>query len=157
MDADQDKRGAGLRFPPPLIAVVVIALAWQLDGFYPWPILPAAGYWPLGAAGVGAALALAVAAVWQLRRAGTAIEPWHPTTAVVQRGVYRFSRNPIYLSFCLATLGVGLWLDSGWIALSTLAVGALLQWLVIRREEAYLAAKFGDAYHDYCRQVRRWL
>lgn len=157
MDADEDKRGAGLRFPPPLIAVVVIALAWQLEGFFAWPILPAAGYWPIGAACVGASLALALAAVWQLRRAGTAVEPWHPTSAVVQHGVYRFSRNPIYLAFCLATLGVGLWLDSGWIAAATLPVAALLYWLVIRREEAYLARKFGAAYQDYCRQVRRWL
>ena len=157
MDADRDDRGAGLGFPPPLIAVVAIALAWQLAGFIAWPILPAAGWWPLGAACVGAALLLALAAVWQLRRAGTAVEPWHPTTTMVQRGVYGYSRNPIYLSFCVATLGVGLWLDSGWIALSTLAVGALLQWLVIRREEAYLQSKFGDAYRDYCRRVRRWL
>ncbi len=157
MDADRQDRGAGLRFPPPLIAIVVIALGWQLDRFLPWSILPAAGWWPLGAALVAVALTLAVAAVWQLRRAGTALEPWHPTTAVVRRGVYGFSRNPIYLSFCVATLGTGLWLDNGWIALSTLAVGALLYWLVIRREEAYLATKFADTYRDYCRRVRRWL
>ena len=157
MDVDDDRKGPGLRFPPPLIAVIVIALAWQLDSFVPWPILPDDAYRPLGAVGVVAALVLAIAAVWQLRRAGTAVEPWHPTTAVVRRGVYGFSRNPIYLAFCLATLGVGLWLDSGWIALSTLAVGALLQWFVIRREEAYLAARFGDRYRDYCRRVRRWL
>ncbi len=157
MDAERDKKGAGLKFPPPLLAVGTFAIAWQLDSYLPWPILPAAGWWTLGAACVGGSLVLAIAAVWQLRRACTAIEPWHPTTAVVQRGVYGFSRNPIYLSFCLATLGAGLWLDSGWIALSTLAVGVLLNRFVIRREEAYLAAKFGDAYHDYCRRVRRWL
>lgn len=157
MDADDDRRGPGLRFPPPVIAIIVIALAWQLDGFVPWPILPADDYRPLGAVCVAAALALALTAVWQLRRAGTAVEPWHPATAVVSEGVYRFSRNPIYLAFCLATLGVGLWLDSGWVALSTLAVGALLQWFVIRPEEAYLADKFGDRYRDYCRRVRRWL
>ncbi len=157
MDADQDDKGAGLRFPPPLIAVVTIALAWQLDRFLPWPILPAAGWWPLGAACVGAALALALVAVWQLHRAGTAIEPWRPTTAVVRRGVYRFSRNPIYLAFCLATFGIGLWLDSGWIVAAVAPVAVLLYWLVIRREEAYLESRFGDAYRAYCRQVRRWI
>ncbi len=158
MDADRDdKKGAGLKFPPPLIAIVMIALAWQIEGFLPWPVLPAAGWWPLGAACVGGALALAVAAVWHLRRAGTAVEPWHPSTAIVQHGVYRFSRNPIYLSFCLATLGVGLWRDSGWIVAAVVPVAGLLYLLVIRREEAYLEARFGDAYRDYCRRVRRWL
>jgi protein-S-isoprenylcysteine O-methyltransferase Ste14 len=76
---------------------------------------------------------------------------------VIQSGIYRYSRNPIYLSFCIATIGAALLIDSWWGLIAVAPLVYLLQLLVIRKEESYLQTKFGDPYRDYLRRVRRWL
>ena len=87
----------------------------------------------------------------------THIEPWKPTSRIISSGIFSFSRNPIYLGFCIATPGVGLVLNSWWIILSVIPLAALLYLLVIRLEESYLLRKFGDEYAHYQQRVRRWL
>ena len=109
-----------------------------------------------GAVVVGLAIALALAALLQFINAKTHVEPWHPTTTIINHGLFRFSRNPIYLAFCIATLGVGLILNSWWILLAVPLLVYLLQRFVISREEAYLEHKFGDEYAAYKQRVRRW-
>ena len=96
-------------------------------------------------------------ALVQFKRARTHVEPWHPTTTIIQHGLYARSRNPIYLAFCIATVGLALLFDSGWILVGLPLQVLLLHALVIRREEAYLERKFGDAYREYRRRVRRWI
>jgi protein-S-isoprenylcysteine O-methyltransferase Ste14 len=156
MQAD-DKRGPGVRFPPPLLALCVVGGAWLLDYLVPLPI---AGDGPLTAIGIALivlASALALLSVIQFFAARTHVEPWRPTTAIILHGVYRFSRNPIYLAFVIATLGAGLALDSWWIVGAAAPLLFLLQRFVIRLEEAYLENKFGEAYLAYKRSTRRWL
>ncbi|WP_232468490.1 methyltransferase family protein [Croceicoccus marinus] len=93
----------------------------------------------------------------QFRSAGNDPEPWKPDAALVAQGIYRFTRNPMYLGMALAHLGLALALDS---------LGALLAWpvaivlidrLVIAREERHLAARFGPAFEEYRTRVRRWI
>ncbi len=157
IELEQDKRGPGLRFPPPLLPLALIAGGWGLNdlsplalGSLPWLVW--AGILLLVIAGLIALLTLL-----QFLRARTHIEPWHPTTTVIRDGLFRYSRNPIYLSFCIATAGAGLWLNNAWILLGLPLLVVLLWRLVIAREEAYLERKFGEPYREYCRQVRRWL
>ena len=71
--------------------------------------------------------------------------------------MYRFSRNPIYLAFCIAAFGAGLLMNSWWGIAAVPLLGWLLRQLVIRREEAYLEAKFGEPYLEYKRSARRWI
>ena len=158
MQAGEDRRGPGLRFPPPLLPALVVGGGWLLDHRWPLPlpIGEAAARGP-GIAVIGLALALAAAALWQFRRARTHVEPWQPTRSVIQTGLFRYSRNPIYLAFCIATGGCALLFDNGWILLGLIPLVGLLTLLVIRREERYLEAKFGDDYLAYKRRVRRWL
>lgn len=156
MDAEEDKRGPGLRFPPPLIVVAVVAAGYLLDLLQPLPIAAAAWPWLLGAGLIVVASLLAVISLLQFLRAKTHVEPWHPTTTIIQHGVFARSRNPIYLSFCIATAGIGLCLNNGWVLAGLVPQVLLLYWLVIRREEAYLEAKFGETYRAYRRRVRRW-
>jgi protein-S-isoprenylcysteine O-methyltransferase Ste14 len=85
------------------------------------------------------------------------IDPYRPTTALVQSGPYRFSRNPIYVAFVLAEAGLGLAFGWWWALGLSPAVALALDVRVVRREEAYLDGKFGQAYQDYRGRVRRWL
>ena len=103
----------------------------------------------------GLALILWVAKLFD--RAGTTIKPFQESSALVVRGPYRLSRNPIYLGMVAALLGVGTMLGS----LTPFAIVAVFAWAIdrrfIRREEAMLEATFGAAYAEYRTVVRRWL
>jgi len=153
----EDKRGPGLKFPPPLLLLAAIGCAWLVDTIRPLPIVDEAALWWPGAAIITIALLIALVALVHFFIVKTHIEPWHPTTVIIRNGVYRFSRNPIYLAFCIATVGAGLVLNSWWVIASVMLLKPLLEHLVISREEIYLEKKFGEHYLAYKRQVRRWL
>lgn len=153
----EDRRGPGLKFPPPLLPALLVGCAWLVERRAPLPISEGRGLWLPGVVLLLLSLLLALLALRQFLRAGTHVEPWQPTTSIIQSGVFRYSRNPIYLAFCIATCGCGLLLDSWWGIAAAAPLALLLQVLVIRKEEIYLENKFGDSYLDYRRRVRRWL
>jgi protein-S-isoprenylcysteine O-methyltransferase Ste14 len=153
----EDKRGPGLKFPPPLLPLISIGSAYLADTYLPLPINEHPTLWLTGLVVALAAVCLAVIVLLQFRRAKTHVEPWQPTLFIIRSGLFRYSRNPIYLCFCIATIGCGLMLNSWWVIAAVLPLVYLLQRLVIRREEAYLQQKFGDSYLAYQRHVRRWL
>ena len=105
---------------------------------------------------VGAAL-IASSAFGAMRRAQTAVNPSQPTTAIVSEGAFSFSRNPIYLSLTLLYIGIALLLNALWALLLVLPLLVVVQNGVIKREEDYLARKFGDDYIRYKTSVRRWV
>ena len=153
----EDKRGPGVRIPPPVLALAVLGAAWGADRILPMPIAAGGLLLWIGVAIVALALLLALAALIQFFAAKTHVEPWRPTSVIISGGVFRFSRNPIYLAFCVTALGAGLALNSWWIIASMPLLGYLLHHFAIRREEAYLERKFGEQYLAYKRRVRRWL
>lgn len=145
--------------PPPVIAALVAALMWLTDA-----ALPRARFelplreWVVGALAV-LGLALMLLAVWTFLRARTTVNPMHPERAssLVTTGVFAYSRNPIYLGDLLWLVAWGLWLGNA--AALPLAV-LFFVWITlvqIRAEEAALRARFGVAFEEYCRRVRRWL
>ena len=147
--------GPGVRVPPPVMVAGALAAAWVLARIVPVPIgapFPAFGALVifLGLALIGWALAIMV-------QAGTDPRPDKPDAALVEAGPFRFSRNPIYLGFLVATIGFALrWGELwGWIAVA--ATHFMLDRLVIAKEEAYLATRFGAAYDAYKARVRRWV
>jgi len=152
----EDKRGPGLKFPPPLLPLTLIGSGYLADIYLPLPVNEHSALWT-GLVVVIAAVCLAAIALLQFLRAKTHVEPWQPTTFIIQSGLFRYSRNPIYLSFCFATLGCGLILNSWWVIAAVLPLVYLLQQLIIRREETYLQQKFGDTYLACQRRARRWL
>lgn len=92
-----------------------------------------------------------------MRRRRTAILPGAPTTSLITTGPFRMSRNPLYVGFTVLHASLALLLGSLW-ALAALPVAILaVLWGAILPEEAYLAGKFGSAYDDYRRRVRRWI
>jgi protein-S-isoprenylcysteine O-methyltransferase Ste14 len=152
-----DTRDPGLKFPPPLLPLSLIGIGYLADIYLPLPINEGSGLWLTGLILVVASLCLASIAVFQFFRAKTHLEPWQPTRFVIQSGIFRYSRNPIYLAFCIATLGSGMMLNNWWGLAAVIPLVYLLQQLVIRREETYLEQKFGDSYLAYKHRVRRWL
>lgn len=154
---NESARGAGVRFPPPIILLLCLAGGIGMQYVLPLRIGFAA---PLNLIGlvfvIGALVILAICAR-AFRRAATAIEPWKPTTSMIYNGCYVFSRNPIYLSFCLLLFGIGITADSLWILLSTIPCAVAVHYVAIVREETYLEQKFGTDYLQYKQKVRRWL
>lgn len=148
---------SSVRVPPPLVYFAAIALGYWLRGRDALAFVPAGLTQPVGAALVVLGVALAVAGAVTFRRAGTSPNPTKPSTTVVMHGVYRVTRNPMYLGMTVLTLGAAVWLDTAWILVFLVPALALMRWHVIAREEAYLEAKFGEPYREYKRRVRRWL
>lgn len=126
----------------------------------PWPIVdgPLVLLTLAGLCIVATGIAIGLTSVYSFRRAGTTILPaGRPTTAIVERGPYRFTRNPMYLAMSCAYIGLSLLLNNLWAVLLLPIVLGVVDLFVIRREERYLAAKFGQPYREYCARVRRWL
>lgn len=154
-----DRDNAGVRFPPPLIYLGVLLIGIGAERFVALRHfgLDRSLLVLLGLALVAAGILLGVSAIGLFRRSDTTPEPWTSTTAIVTTGVYRYTRNPMYLGMASIYAGLAIVADSP-VALILLPVVLLvIQSQVIAREERYLAAKFGDAYLDYKRRVRRWL
>ena len=141
---------------PPIVYLVSILAGFALDAAWPAKLVPNA-IAPLGALVALLAVALFVLSVREFRRARTPIRTQKPVTTIVRTGPYRFSRNPIYLSFTLLQLGLGILADSAWVVGLLVPTLALMSRGVIAREERYMAQKFGDEYRRYTASVRRWI
>ena len=141
---------------PPLVYLGSILLGVVLHIAWPVPLVQHAVATPIGVGVVVAAIALFVAALRTFRAAGTPVPGNRPTTTIVRTGPYRFSRNPIYLAFSVFQLGIALWVGSLWLVVTLVPALALMSFVVIPREERYLAARFPSEYLAYKASVRRW-
>lgn len=150
---------AAVRLPPPLVylgAVVLGGLVHELVVPLPLPIgtgLRIAGAAVAGGAGV----ALVLAAFGLFRAIGQDPAPWTTTPSVVTTGIYRWTRNPMYVGMGLLQTAISIGWANGWILALVPVVLATVQATAIRHEEAYLESKFGETYLAYKRSVRRWL
>ena len=148
---------AGVAFHPPLLLAGSIAVAFGARWALPFSFLPPRLSAMTGPIVVAASFALFFWSIYTMRREGGSIPTGQPTDAIVIRGPYRFSRNPIYLSMLLLQAGLGIWTNSGWFLVLSLVSFVLLTWGVISREERYLERKFGKEYLTYKARARRWL
>lgn len=163
---------AGVIAPPPLIYIGFLLLGWVIFRFAATPevVGPEAAGW----LGLGFGLETQVrrivslpliiggllldgAAAGYFRRLGTAVEPWKPSTVLATDGLYRFSRNPIYLGFTITYAGLAIAMNSVLVLLLLIPCLWVVDRFVIQREERYLSARFGADYEAYRARVRRWL
>jgi protein-S-isoprenylcysteine O-methyltransferase Ste14 len=154
--AAQDAANPGL-IRPPFVYLIAIILGTVIHLIVPVPFLPRTLTLPLGVFFVAVAVALFYVSVAKFRAAGTPVPGGQPTTTIVRTGPYRFSRNPIYLAFSLFQLGIAIWVNSVWLLATLAGAVAVINSVVIRREEQYLERKFGAQYLDYKASVRRWV
>lgn len=145
------------RFYPPVLLLMAVVLMVVLHY-----VLPVARWlaWPwraLGALPIAMALLVGFWGAVQFRRHDTTIIPFEQSTALIAKGPYRYSRNPLYISMTLIL--VGLWILLG--SLSPVVVVPLFVWWIssrfIANEERHLEAQFGRTYLEYKTKVRRWL
>lgn len=155
----ESDRIPGVVAPPPLVFGGCLLAGLVLDELAGAPGIAIA--WPLrwlfGLGALGAAFWLVREAWRAFRAAGTPVEPWRPTSALVTTGIFRRSRNPIYIGMALAQLGIGLLLDSVFAVVALVPALLVIRYGVIEREESFLAEKFGQPYRVYLAQVRRWV
>jgi len=147
----------GVRIAPPLLFVIPILACIPLEWFFPTTLTQGPVRWIGGSIIFVIGVALNISGFLTQRRAGTDPIPFNPTTRIVSHGLYRFSRNPMYIGFAFWTLGLAFLIDSAWILLAVPIGLVLTNQLVVMREERYLERKFGEEYLEYKRRVRRWL
>lgn len=142
---------------PPSWLLLGLGLTWGVDRVFPglatgWAWVPTVGY-ALIAAGL---IAMALGAFELVRHHTTFIPRQVPTNFVTQ-GIYRISRNPIYLGDALVLAGAAVSLD----VLPALVLVPVFAWFITRRfimgEEAGLVARFGAEAEAWFSSVRRWI
>jgi protein-S-isoprenylcysteine O-methyltransferase Ste14 len=147
------------RVPPPVVALAAAALMWLLARFVPLAgaSLPGGAIVACGVAVAG--LGIAVAGVPEFRRARTTVDPFHPAkaSALVRSGIFRRTRNPMYLGMSVILLGWMLWLAEPLTLAGPLIFVLYMNRFQIGPEEKALQTLFGEEFADYQRTVRRWL
>lgn len=134
------------------IVMMVLALHYQLG---PWPVLFRVPALSMAFLGVGLGLVVLARTYFTLRK--TTLFVGRTSSQLVCDGPFRISRNPMYVGVVLCLLGMSFWFGTLPSLLAPVLSFCVLNFFHIPREEEMLRAHFGDAYHSYTRQVRRWL
>ena len=152
-------KGLALKVPPALLMLIFGGLMWLLDRLVPALRLTINGHELLTALFTVLAVVCVLSGVISFRLAQTTVDPVHPERAssVVTTGIYRWTRNPMYLGFWLLLLAYAVKLSQP-LALLLLPVfiGYMNRFQIIPEEHA-LERLFGDDYRSYCQRVRRWI
>ena len=151
------KDSPGVVAPPPLVFLSGIIVGAILTWLYPIVSLPAIAGYVVGGILVLAGAAMILSIHLTMKRAKTNIEPWKPTTAIIESGFYNYSRNPIYVGMAVTYLGIAAMFGLVWSLLFLPLCLAFIHSLQILPEEKYLEAKFGSSYIEYKSRVRRWI
>lgn len=148
-----------LKVPPPAVALLIAVAMWLAVSTSGALAFALPGRLAVAIALAVLGVAISAAGIVSFRRARTTVNPTRPdaTSSLVATGVYRFTRNPMYLGLFLVLVGWAAYLSNA-VALA----GPLLFALYINRfqivpEERALTAKFGAAFDDYRRRTRRWI
>ncbi|HVI82038.1 MAG TPA: isoprenylcysteine carboxylmethyltransferase family protein [Chthoniobacterales bacterium] len=153
----KDSDNPGVLAFPPLIFAIFAAVGIGIHFLIPVHLL---SYSLALVIGIGMALLAVALAIWAngvMKAAGTNVRPDMPTLTIVRTGPYRFTRNPMYLSLCLAQVAIAFVVDD-WVALLlVIPLALILHFGVVVREERYLEAKFGAQYLALKKEVRRWI
>ena len=142
---------------PPHLFGAALLVGLGLDALWPVAVFPDRLQAVLGGGLVLLGIAVMAVALRLFRRAGTNVPTWQPTTAIVVDGLYRFSRNPIYLALGAIHAGIGVAVDGAWVLALLVPLLMVMRFGVIAAEERYLEAKFGAEYLHYKAATPRWL
>ena len=152
-------RSLELKIPPVAVFLVFGGLMWVIASALPAVTLSVPGAAIVAAVLAAIGAALGISGILAFRHHGTTVHPTYPdkASAVVSEGVYRFTRNPMYLGLAMLLLAWAAWLGN---LVSAVFVPSFIAWMTrfqIRPEERALLEKFGPAFRDYTESVRRWM
>jgi protein-S-isoprenylcysteine O-methyltransferase Ste14 len=148
-----------LKVPPLLVVVIAALLMWAVARATPRLTLPYSGSVLVAAALLISGIAMMVMGVLAFRKASTTVDPRFPENAshIVSGGIYRFTRNPMYLGMLVVLIAwMALLSNVGTLVIPALFALYITRWQIVPEERA-LAEKFGAEYEGYCKSVRRWL
>lgn len=148
-----------LRIPPRLLAVAVALGMWAMSLLEPrFESLPS-HHWATALVGALGGAAITIVGGVTLRAARTTLLPMRPqkTTSLVTTGIFRWTRNPMYLGLAVALVGWAAFLSAAWSLLGPVLFVLYLNRFQIQPEERALTKLFGAEYTNYARRVRRWL
>ena len=147
------------KIPPPVVAMVIGAAMWGVSRLAPLLQIPSAVRLWVAIAIFVVGIGFSAAGVIAFRRARTTVNPTKPDKAssLVSSGVYRITRNPMYVGLSCALVAWVVFLGSAWPLLGPVAFVLYIGRFQITPEERALEKLFGGAYADYCARVRRWL
>lgn len=148
-----------LKIPPPVIGLLTAISMWAVNRYFPdlrlaTPFLPALGL-TLALCG----LTIEFVSVFLFFRAKTTVNPLSPqnSRSLVTKGLYQYSRNPMYLGMLLLLMGFGLWQGQPLGLFFLIGFVWYITRFQIKPEEEILSGLFHDEYRSYCQRVRRWL
>jgi protein-S-isoprenylcysteine O-methyltransferase Ste14 len=145
---------------PPLVVVAIFAAAmWGLRLAVPALTTPYAGHLWIALILLAAGLLVMEEGARQFRRARTTVNPLHPekATSIVDTGIFRITRNPMYAGMLLMLVGWAAYLANAVTLAGPLLFILYMNRFQIRPEERALTQVFGDPYRAYLGRVRRWI
>ena len=148
-----------LKVPPVVVFLLVGAAMWLVAGQVPQAAVQIPRALPVAIAFSLAGLWVGVKAILDFRRHGTTVHPHYPekASAVVADGVYRYTRNPMYLALVVVLLAWAVRLGNLASFAGVPVFVAYMTRFQVKPEERILAGKFGAPYREYVASVRRWV
>ncbi|PWT70518.1 MAG: isoprenylcysteine carboxylmethyltransferase family protein [Bacteroidetes bacterium] len=145
--------------PPPLIYVAIFLISLFIQKLFP---LDRSFFFSDIAANLGmvfiiCSVAFAIPALIQFVRTKNAFIPIKPASSLQTKGIYSITRNPMYMGLLLLYCGIAITKGNWWSLILIPLLIVIVQYFIIKREEAYLEREFGDDYSDYKKRVRRWI
>jgi protein-S-isoprenylcysteine O-methyltransferase Ste14 len=144
---------------PPLIPISTVVSSILMQLLFPlrwFAHLSVLLRLPVGAALLAAGIGLMAGGRRALTSNGTNVQPSLPTLVLVDSGVYRWTRNPMYIGGCFAMFGLAFLCALDWLPLLLPLSLVVLHFGIIKREERYLERKFDDQYLRYAARVPRY-
>ncbi len=142
---------------PPVWLLFGLILTFTLNEFYPGIRFTSLAGQVAGGVLIVLGLILLVSANGLFTRAGTDVIPFRDVTCLVTTGVYRYSRNPMYLGMAAVLLGCAVTVGAATALPIAPVFMVIIEMRFIRPEEAMLRELFPEEFPAYCRRVRRWI
>jgi protein-S-isoprenylcysteine O-methyltransferase Ste14 len=142
---------------PPVYLFVALLLMWLLNRYWPVLRLVETPWSYLGIIPIFVGIGIAAVSAKRFARAETGIVPFDEATTLVTGGLYRHTRNPMYLGMFLMLLGVAFMMGSVSALLPLIIFMLIIRYNFVAGEERFLEDAFGQPYLDYKAKVRRWI
>jgi len=152
-------KGPGVYFPPPLLygLIFIASIFIQKKIAIADALFQSQTIKIVGVIFLFMALFFLISSLRQFFKSKNTLILIKPASSLQTTGIYRISRNPMYVGLCIVYLGISCFLGNWWNIILLPLLILIVQEYVIKREEKYLVLEFGYEYEEYKRKVIRWL